>query len=93
MTMLPKPNCAVDAEACIDWAVMGIAEFLKNGYTMSLLALTLIALLRVREKEKKKSLDRYAQSMLNLEGRRGQGMAVSAWAIEKDKIVERDSTE
>lgn len=85
-----RPDCSVDAEACINWIALGIGDFLKNGYTLSLLALSLIALLRVRAREKQKNLDRHTRALLDKhDHRNGKGRG-EAWAIKDNRIVEKD---
>ena len=85
---LPRPDCAVDAEGCIDWVFLSIGEFLKNGYTMTLLVLVLVALLRVRAKEKQKLLDRHAESMLGFDERRQtrHHHGAPSWSLQEGNV-------
>lgn len=81
---MTRPACDVDVEACIDWFFLGIGDFLKNGYTMTLLALTLIALLRVRAREQQKIRDRHAQQLLKVDDHRSKKhqVDVQAWRLD-----------
>lgn len=86
---MPGPECSLDVEVCIDWVFLGVGDFLKNGYTMSLLALTLIALLRVRAREQQKIRERHAQQLLEVDERRSKKHQkdVAAWRL--DASVDR----
>ena len=53
-------DCQADLLVCIDWVAIAVGGILKDGITMSCLAIMLIVLLRVRNRQKKQRDDAYA---------------------------------
>lgn len=58
------PICSNDLLICIDWVFLAIGGFLKDGITMSCLAVALVFLLNYRHKQRQKKYDEYAKGLL-----------------------------
>ena len=64
--------CGGDPLVCIEFAVLGIGEFLKDWTTLGMLALLLVLLLRYRADRAKAREDAYARQLAAYDDRRGQ---------------------
>jgi hypothetical protein len=73
--------CKEDPVVCIDWLATAIGDFLKDGITMTCLAVLLVLLLRARARSQQRALEAYASSMLDYEQGRGKG---KTWSVGKN---------
>ena len=56
-------DCQADLLICIDWVAVAIGGILKDGVTMTCLAIMLIVLMRVRNRQKKQRDATYASQL------------------------------
>ena len=72
-------TCSQDPVACIDWIAIGIGEILKDGLTMSFLALALIVLVRYRSRQQSQAQQAHAESLIAYDEKKHSQTIESPW--------------
>ena len=81
--------CGGDPLVCIEFAITGIGEFLKDWTTLAMLGVLLALLLSVRAGRRKAREAAYAMQLAAYDEKRSQETRGRTWTVESDKTVER----
>ena len=56
---MSKTTCSGDPLPCIEWLLHAIADVLKDGRTMAVLALALVVLWKIRQRQRREAAEAY----------------------------------
>ncbi len=78
---MSKTTCSGDPLPCIEWLLHAIADVLKDGRTMAVLALALVVLWKIRQRQRREAAEAYHEAMLGYAHRSGQRRREPVWKI------------